>query len=256
MTDKALDSRFSKDDFPRLLLFGTGNMALALLGRMAAAKLPPVALALPATRSISVRPLPPPDALALPMAATTPRLALIEGAQRAALPIVDVGRWDDDSLAWLRAQRVDVALVACWPTRLPPAALAVPTHGFWNLHPSRLPDYRGPAPLFWQRRDGLTESAVTWHRMDADFDAGPIIAQQRVTLPDGAAMATLDALMGDSAFPLLANALAALRNGTLRPTPQPSGGSYQGHPTAADYAPAPSWTAEHRRNFLALFEGV
>ena len=27
--------------------------------------------------------------------------------------------------------------------------------GVINLHPSRLPAYRGPDPLFWQFRDGL-----------------------------------------------------------------------------------------------------
>jgi methionyl-tRNA formyltransferase len=47
--------------------------------------------------------------------------------------------------------------------------------GFLNFHPGTLPAYRGPDPIFWQLRNGEPAGAVTVHRMEADFDAGPVL---------------------------------------------------------------------------------
>jgi methionyl-tRNA formyltransferase len=48
-----------------------------------------------------------------------------------------------------------------------------------------LPRYRGPDPLFWQLMNGEPETGLTIHRIEADFDTGPILAQARVPiLPD------------------------------------------------------------------------
>jgi methionyl-tRNA formyltransferase len=41
-----------------------------------------------------------------------------------------------------------------------------------NLHPSLLPAYRGPAPLFWMARQGETQAGVTLHFLDEGLDTG------------------------------------------------------------------------------------
>jgi len=46
-----------------------------------------------------------------------------------------------------------------------------------NIHPAPLPRYRGAHPLPWQIIQDETESAVTFHLMDWEIDAGPIIRQ-------------------------------------------------------------------------------
>jgi methionyl-tRNA formyltransferase len=51
-----------------------------------------------------------------------------------------------------------------------------------NSHPSLLPMYRGPFPLAWAVRNGDADLGLTFHRMDADFDTGPILAQGSVPL--------------------------------------------------------------------------
>jgi len=53
-----------------------------------------------------------------------------------------------------------------------------------NGHPSLLPWYRGPSPMSWAIRNGETEVGYTFHRMDADLDTGPILAQGTITLGD------------------------------------------------------------------------
>jgi methionyl-tRNA formyltransferase len=91
-------------------------------------------------------------------------------------------KWSLEPL--LRAGRPDLAL--CWgfPWKLPPAALEVPPLGCVNMHPSLLPRHRGPVPLAWAFREGDTHVGVTWHRMDADFDTGSVLAQALVPVED------------------------------------------------------------------------
>jgi methionyl-tRNA formyltransferase len=77
----------------------------------------------------------------------------------------------------LQALEPDLAISGGFPVRIPEDALAVPRHGFVNGHPALLPRYRGPNPLAWALRNGDAELGFTFHRMDADFDTGRVLAQ-------------------------------------------------------------------------------
>jgi methionyl-tRNA formyltransferase len=84
----------------------------------------------------------------------------------------------------LRGLEPDVVL--CWgfSWKLPPEALEVPRLGAVNHHPGLLPRHRGPIPMAWAMRDGDAEFGLTWHRMDAEYDTGPILAQATVPIED------------------------------------------------------------------------
>jgi methionyl-tRNA formyltransferase len=84
----------------------------------------------------------------------------------------------------LRSLEPDLALCAGFPWKLPVDALGVPPLGVVNFHPSLLPRYRGPIPVSWAIRNGDREIGVTFHRMAADLDTGPILSQGRLTLGD------------------------------------------------------------------------
>ena len=84
--------------------------------------------------------------------------------------------------AWLAALQPAAVLVFTLPWRVPAAVLALPPLGFLNFHFAALPGYRGPEPLFWQIRNGEAAGAVTVHRMDADFDTGPVLLAEPVPL--------------------------------------------------------------------------
>ena len=151
---------------------------------------------------------------------------------------------------WLADQALDVVCVACFPWRIPALLLALPTYGFLNLHPSLLPAYRGPAPLFWQLRDGLQAIGVTAHWMDAAFDTGAIAAQQALRLPEGAASAELDRFCAVTGADLVRQVLQQLEQGVLLQQPQPAGGSQHSWPTAADFRLSPQWSARHAYTFM------
>jgi methionyl-tRNA formyltransferase len=77
-----------------------------------------------------------------------------------------------------RSLNPDIAMSWAFPWRIPPDALRVPTLGAINFHPSLLPRHRGPNPLAWTVRTGDDVYGLSWHRMAAEFDSGPILAQR------------------------------------------------------------------------------
>ncbi len=84
------------------------------------------------------------------------------------------------------AYEPDLIICIGFPWLFSQAALDVPRLGAINIHPSKLPLYRGPFPLPWAVRNGETEIAMTVHRMDANFDTGPILAQAPVRIDEEA----------------------------------------------------------------------
>jgi methionyl-tRNA formyltransferase len=114
----------------------------------------------------------------------------------------------------LGALRPDLTL--CWgfPWLIPRAALALPRLGSVNLHPALLPRHRGPIPMAWAIRAGDARFGVTWHRMDEDFDTGPILAQASVPMdPDDVEMRVVGPRLIGVAIRLLPGVLERIAAG-------------------------------------------
>jgi methionyl-tRNA formyltransferase len=146
----------------------------------------------------------------------------------------------------LRAYQPD--LVVCWgfPWRIPLAALQVPRLGSINCHPALLPRHRGPIPLAWAFRDGDGRFGVTWHRMDAEFDTGAILAQAVVPMEDDDFdIATVGPRMGAVAIDLLPRVLERVAAGDPGDRQPDEGTTWAGH-FGEDYASI-DWSQPARR---------
>jgi methionyl-tRNA formyltransferase len=94
-------------------------------------------------------------------------------------PILDITS-AKDALPELPAD-LDLAIVASFGKILPNEYLKGPAQGFLNVHPSLLPELRGPSPiqnLILQDK----EPGVTIIKMDEKMDHGPILAQEKVKI--------------------------------------------------------------------------
>ena len=60
--------------------------------------------------------------------------------------------------------------------------LSAAKYGCLNIHPSKLPEYRGSAPLQRVLMDGRASTAVSIFRLDAGMDSGPILAQPELEI--------------------------------------------------------------------------
>jgi methionyl-tRNA formyltransferase len=204
----------SEHDHPtaRIVLFG-----------MRCAFTQPVLEALIAAPGVEVAALVLPEPIAGddPFAQGTPTIGV---PSRAALD-------DPDVQDRLHALTPDLVVVACFPWRLPGWLLALPARAGVNIHPSLLPDGRGPAPVFWAFRWGLAETGVSLHVLDAGFDTGPVIAQRRLAIPPEATLPSLELTLVWIGAGLLIEHLPAILNGAASPIAQ------RGEP--ARYAPLP-----------------
>lgn len=124
--------------------------------------------------------------------------------------------------------RPDVLLVAGFPRLIPPSVIAAPSRLGINLHPSLLPRHRGGTPNRWIIRNGETETGVTAHVLDENFDTGEILGQWPVTLAPGMCWGDAEHQILARLPDVVADIVAQCVADTLVRTPQPPGaGEYE-----------------------------
>jgi len=78
----------------------------------------------------------------------------------------------------LKIRNLDLVLVYAFGVIIPKELLDLPKYGFWCIHPSLLPKYRGTSPMATALINGDRETGVTIIKMDEKIDHGPIISQE------------------------------------------------------------------------------
>ena len=122
------------------------------------------------------------------------------------------------------------------------------------MHPSLLPSYRGPEPVFWQMRDAA-QMGVSWHQVSTEFDAGDIALQQEVSIADGTSYSTICRLLATAGAQMLTELLSALSANKLLMKPQDAElASYHSWPGKADFVIDTDWSAQHASNFIRATE--
>jgi phosphoribosylglycinamide formyltransferase-1 len=109
---------------------------------------------------------------------------------RAATASIDTAAFnpnDDGSelLALLQKFRIDLVVLAGYLKLIPPKVISEYAGRIINIHPALLPAFGGEG-MYGARvheaviASGATETGVTVHLVDDDYDRGPILAQWRV----------------------------------------------------------------------------
>ena len=115
--------------------------------------------------------------------------ALSQIADHLQIPLLRLARVNDyDSLVALQRLHAELFVVASFDQILRRKALELPPRGWMNVHPSLLPRYRGPEPIYWAIVNGEVETGISFQRVAERIDAGPLLAQVTVpVLPDDTA---------------------------------------------------------------------
>jgi methionyl-tRNA formyltransferase len=129
-----------------------------------------------------------------------------------------------DAADAMRAHGADAAVVVAYGLILPKPILDVFPLGSFNLHASRLPRWRGAAPIQRAIMAGDRETGVMVMKMEEGLDTGPIATAERVTIAADATAGELHDTLARLGAKLMVVALAALERGTLHLTPQPDAG--------------------------------
>lgn len=173
------------------------------------------------------------------------------------IPLWEVANMSDPAVVELfSSYQPDLICVACFSLYIPPAILAIPRLGALNVHPSLLPDNRGPEPLFWTFRLGQERTGVTIHLMDEGLDSGDIVEQEEIAVPEGISYAELEEEAAELGGKLLVRAVEEITRGQAQRRPQDESQSrYYPYPSnqggREDFVIYPDqWDARHVYNFI------
>ena len=118
----------------------------------------------------------------------------------------------------------DCVPVVAYGALVPPVALAIPSHGWVNLHFSLLPAWRGAAPVQHALLHGDEMTGASVFQLEAGLDTGPVfgtvVEPVRPRDTSGDLLARLSAAGAD----LLVAVLDAIETGTAHALPQPTDG--------------------------------
>ena len=140
-------------------------------------------------------------------------------AQELGLPVLEASRLRGEVLDRLEALEVDAVAVVAFGAIAGPRALATSRLGWFNLHFSLLPAYRGAAPVQRALMDGLTRSGLTVFQIDEGMDTGPVLMHRPLDLPPADA-GTVLASYADEGAGLLTESFALLAAGEYELSPQ------------------------------------
>jgi methionyl-tRNA formyltransferase len=140
--------------------------------------------------------------------------ALAAAAAARGVPIVEVRDVNGpEAAAAIRQAAPDLLVSFHFDQIFAPATLALAPRGGINLHPSLLPRHRGPVPTLWALAEERPAFGVTVHRLVPRIDAGPVLAQAAVTLPEGTTASAAARALHEAGAALLGRVLAALAEG-------------------------------------------
>lgn len=177
-------------------------------------------------------------------------------ASKKSIPLIKIGRDYNKIIPQLKLYEPDVILVSCYSRLLPASIIEIAKVGCFNVHPSLLPSFRGPVPLFWQFREGVEYFGVTLHRVTTNFDSGNIVGQIKVKIEEGISKNTVTNLLANKSVGLIFKMLDDIKNGCLVEIEQDeTKASHQSFPKKTDYNIDISWTAKRIYNFISAYKG-
>lgn len=170
------------------------------------------------------------------------------------IPVIDLSQSVDLIVEQCKKISIDIILMSCYGKRLPEEVVALAKSGCFNMHPSLLPGYRGPEPLFWQIKYE-SKMGVSWHYVSKDFDAGDVVKQKVVILDDGASYQEISDAMADAGADLMMEMLTELSTANLPANPQDEVmSSYYPYPVKHDFVIDITWSAQRAFNFMRATE--
>jgi folate-dependent phosphoribosylglycinamide formyltransferase PurN len=164
-------------------------------------------------------------------------LSLKQLARRAGAELLATADPNDPAVvARIKVYDPDLILVVHFDHVIKKPLIALPRLGVVNIHPSLLPEYRGPFPVFWALRHGAPRVGVSVHAIvDEALDTGPILLQRTLALRSDDTVLSLDRRLLVQGVNLVVASIDAIARGAMNFRPQlPGEGSYMSYPAAAD----------------------
>ena len=114
----------------------------------------------------------------------------------------------------------DIGVLVAYGKIIPQSIIDIFPRGIVNIHPSLLPQYRGPTPIEQALLDGAEKTGVSLMKIVRQMDAGPVFAQSTVELDGTETKQALTRALLLRGGDMLAETLPRIIDGSLPGTPQ------------------------------------
>ncbi|KAK4180568.1 putative Methionyl-tRNA formyltransferase [Triangularia setosa] len=130
-------------------------------------------------------------------------------ARELELPLLTLPR--DTFTNWFMKKYINLIVAVSFGRFVPPRLLNQSEYGGLNVHPSLLPDLRGPAPLHYALLNRYTHTGVSIQTLSPDsFDTGTVLAQTplpRIPIPPNSTPSSLTSLLAPLGASMLISSL-------------------------------------------------
>jgi len=153
--------------------------------------------------------------------------AVAEHARTHALPVLSPASLADPAAQTELAElQVDLGVVVAYGALIPPPILAIPVHGWLNLHFSLLPAWRGAAPVQHAIWNGDSQTGVCVFHLDEGMDTGPVYARRTVAIAPTQTAGDVLTELADLGAGVVREVVEGIAAGTAHAIPQaPDGAS-------------------------------
>ena len=146
-----------------------------------------------------------------------------QAALELGLPVIESDPSEECFVAELAATGAEAAAVVAYGKILKQRVLDALPLGWYNLHFSLLPQWRGAAPVQRAIWAGDTITGATVFRITRGMDEGPVLAQSTVEIGAHETAGELLGRLAEDGSHLLAVSLEAMAEGRISPVDQPQG---------------------------------
>ena len=143
-----------------------------------------------------------------------------EAALELGLNVLQPDRLNGEFRKTVESLRPDILICIAYGKIFGPLFLELFPRGGINLHPSKLPDLRGPSPLNSLILRGDSEGAITVQTLAKEMDSGDILLQIPLGIDERETAESLTEKVANEGGACLLKVLEGLEKGSIEPHPQ------------------------------------
>lgn len=145
--------------------------------------------------------------------------AIIAKAMNLNIPVYNP-KSNDEILEIVKKHQAPTAILVAFGRIVPKEVIDSFSVGIVNIHPSLLPEYRGPSPIETAILNGDIKTGVSLMKLVKQMDAGPIYDQESIDISKNSTKYEIYEKIIKSAIHLLELNLEKIVSGTNNPKPQ------------------------------------
>ena len=154
--------------------------------------------------------------------------SVIQEGKKLKIPVVDCKSITEDLIKKVVSLKPDIIFSLFYRRILPPAIIKLPSLGCINVHPGKLPQYRGFSPAVRALLNGQKTFGITIHHMDQGLDTGDILIQKEYPIDANETGFELHIRSAKLCAQILKDNFHGIINKKFPPRKQKGRGSYYG----------------------------